>query len=96
MVPATLSKKSSSATSPAARTAAGWPQGAGYRIEIKGEPSVKVELELSSEHGDHNHAGCLATAMQVLNAIPYVVAAPPGVITDLDLPVSRATGLLTR
>jgi 4-hydroxy-tetrahydrodipicolinate reductase len=73
-----------------------WPKGAGYRIEITGEPSVKVELELSSAHGDHNHAGCLATAMQVLNAIPHVVAAPPGVVTDLDLPVSRATGLLTR
>ncbi|HET8931700.1 MAG TPA: hypothetical protein VFN21_13650 [Acidimicrobiales bacterium] len=70
-----------------------WPQGAGYRVVVTGEPNVEVELELSSEHGDHNHAGCLATAMQVLNAIPHVVAAPPGIVTDLDLPVSRASGL---
>jgi 4-hydroxy-tetrahydrodipicolinate reductase len=70
-----------------------WPQGAGYRVIVTGEPTVKVELELSSARGDHNHAGCLATAMQVLNAIPHVVAAPPGIVTDLDLPVSRAGGL---
>lgn len=73
-----------------------WPTGAGYRVVVTGEPTVNVELTLSSAHGDHNHAGCLATAMQVLNAIPHVVAAPPGVVTELDLPVSRATGLLRR
>jgi 4-hydroxy-tetrahydrodipicolinate reductase len=72
-----------------------WPQGGGYRIEIDGEPCVKVELELSSHRGDHNHAGCLATAMHVLNAVPHVVAADPGVLTYLDLPVYSAAGLLT-
>ncbi len=67
-----------------------WPQGHGYRIEIRGEPNVDVELALSSDHGDHNHAGCLATAMHVVNAIPHVVAAEPGVVTLLDLPVYSA------
>lgn len=67
-----------------------WPQGDGYRILIGGEPNLKVELSLSSDHGDHNHAGCLATAMHVVNAIPAVVAAPPGVKTMLDLPVYAA------
>jgi 4-hydroxy-tetrahydrodipicolinate reductase len=52
---------------------------------------VKVELELSSDVGDHNHAGCLATAMHVVNAIPSVVNAPPGILTMLDLPVYSAT-----
>ncbi len=54
---------------------------------VEGEPCVKIELELSSHLGDHNHAGCLATAMHVINAIPLVVAAEPGVLTFLDLPV---------
>jgi len=67
-----------------------WPQGEGYRILIGGEPNLKVELQLSSDHGDHNHAGCLATAMHVVNAIPHVVAAEPGVKTILDLPVYSA------
>jgi 4-hydroxy-tetrahydrodipicolinate reductase len=48
-------------------------------------------MELSSDWGDHNHAGCLATAMHVVNAIPHVVAASPGVKTMLDLPVYSAT-----
>jgi hypothetical protein len=68
-----------------------WPQGHGYRIDIQGEPHVHVELELSSDVGDHNHAGCLATAMHVVNAIPHVVAAEPGVLTMLDLPVYSAS-----
>jgi len=67
-----------------------WPQGQCYRIQIAGEPHLKLELELSSDHGDHNHAGCLATAMHLLNAVPVVVAAKPGVATMLDLPVYSA------
>jgi 4-hydroxy-tetrahydrodipicolinate reductase len=67
-----------------------WPQGSGYRILIEGEPHLKIELGLSSDHGDHNHAGCLATAMHVVNAIPSVVRAEPGVLTMLDLPVYSA------
>jgi 4-hydroxy-tetrahydrodipicolinate reductase len=67
-----------------------WPQGGGYRIQIEGEPHVHVELAVSSDLGDHNHAGCLATAMHVINAIPHVVEADPGVLTMLDLPVYSA------
>jgi 2,4-diaminopentanoate dehydrogenase len=67
-----------------------WPQGSGYRIDIEGEPHVHLELGLSSDLGDHNHAGCLATAMHVVNAIPHVVAAEPGVLSLLDLPVYSA------
>jgi len=62
-----------------------WPQGSGYRILVEGEPSLRVELEVSSGRGDHNTAGCLATAMHVVNAIPAVVAAAPGVRTYLDI-----------
>ncbi|MET0158415.1 MAG: diacylglycerol kinase, partial [Acidimicrobiales bacterium] len=62
-----------------------WPQGEGYRIVVGGEPNLKLEVTLSSDLGDHNHAGCLATAMHVVNAIPAVVPADPGVLTLLDL-----------
>ena len=68
-----------------------WPQGSGYRIVVEGEPHLKIELELGSDLGDHNHAGCLATAMHVVNAIPHVVEAEPGIVTMLDLPVYSAT-----
>jgi 2,4-diaminopentanoate dehydrogenase len=74
-----------------------WPQpaqdGGSYRIEIAGEPSYAVDVCLSSRRGDHNHAGLVATAMRVVNAIPAVVAAPPGIRTTLDLPLITGRGL---
>ena len=48
-----------------------WPQGQRLPHPAStGEPNVQLELELASDLGDHNHAGCLATAMHVINAIP--------------------------
>ena len=74
-----------------------WPQpvqsGGNYRIEVTGEPSYAMDLCLSSPHGDHNHAGVLATAMRIVNAIPAVVAAPAGIRTTLDLPLVSGKGL---
>jgi len=74
-----------------------WPQpaqeGGSYRIEITGEPSYALDLCLSSPNGDHNHAGLVATAARVVNAIPEVIAAPPGIRTTLDLPLVTGKGL---
>jgi 4-hydroxy-tetrahydrodipicolinate reductase len=74
-----------------------WPQpaqeGGSYRIEITGEPSYALDLCLSSPNGDHNHAGLVATAARVVNAIPAVVAAAPGITTTLDLPLITGKGL---
>lgn len=74
-----------------------WPQpaqpGGSYRVEITGEPSYAMDICLSSRLGDHNHAGLVATAMRVVNAIPAVVAAAPGVRTTLDLPLIPGRGL---
>ncbi|SON60929.1 2,4-diaminopentanoate dehydrogenase [Mycobacterium simulans] len=76
-----------------------WPQpaqpGGSYRIEITGEPSYAMDICLSSRRGDHNHAGLVATAMRVVNAIPAVVAAEPGIRTTLDLPLVTGRGLYT-
>lgn len=74
-----------------------WPQpaqhGGSYRIEITGEPSYAVDLCLSSPNGDHNHAGLVATAARVVNAIEAVVAAPPGIVTAIELPPITGKGL---
>jgi len=74
-----------------------WPQpaqeGGSYRIEITGEPSYALDLCLSSPNGDHNHAGLVAAAARVVNAIPEVIAAPPGIRTTLDLPLVTGKGL---
>jgi 2,4-diaminopentanoate dehydrogenase len=74
-----------------------WPQpaqeGGSYRIEITGEPTYALDLCLSSPNGDHNHAGLVATASRVINAIPDVVAAAPGIRTTIDLPLVTGKGL---
>ncbi|MDL9938812.1 diacylglycerol kinase [Gordonia sp. ABSL1-1] len=58
-----------------------------YRVEITGEPSYRVDICPTSERGDHNHAAIVAGAGRVVNAIPAVIAAPPGIRTTLDLPL---------
>jgi hypothetical protein len=74
-----------------------WPQpaqeGGSYRIEVTGEPNYALDLCLSSSKGDHNHAGLVATAARIVNAIPAVVAAEPGIRTTLDLPLITGNGL---
>ena len=74
-----------------------WPQPAGagcYRVRVAGEPNYTLDLELLGSDGDHNTAGLKATAMRLVNAIPAVVAAPPGLLTTLDLPLVTGRGLV--
>ncbi|MGV0716067.1 diacylglycerol kinase [Mycolicibacterium sp. XJ662] len=77
-----------------------WPQpaqeGGSYRVEVTGEPTYTLDLCQSSPNGDHNHAGLVATAARVVNAIPAVVDAPPGIRTTLDLPLITGQGLYAR
>ena len=77
-----------------------WPQpaqhGGSYRIEITGEPSYALDLCLSSPNGDHNHAGLVATAARVVNAIPAVIDAPPGIVTARKLPPITGKGLYAK
>lgn len=74
-----------------------WPQaaqaGGSYRVEITGEPSYRVDVCPSSRKGDHNYASIALGAGRVVNAIPDVVAAAPGIRTVLDLPVPTAKGI---
>ena len=73
-----------------------WPrlsgERSGYRIEVEGSPSYTCEIEPRGEHGDHNEAGILGTAARVINAIPAVCDAAPGLVTPLDLPIFTGPG----
>jgi hypothetical protein len=74
-----------------------WPRPAGqgcYRVEVTGEPHYTVDLRLLGTDGDHNTAGLKATAMRLVNAVPAVVGAEPGLLTALDLPLVTGRGLL--
>jgi len=71
-----------------------WPTGNGsYRVLIKGVPSMQCEFEFQDEHGDHAVGGVLLTATKLVNAIPAVVEAKPGLLTVLDLPLITGKGL---
>jgi hypothetical protein len=67
--------------------------GGSYRVEIVGEPSYTMDICPTSRSGDHNYAAILAAAGRIVNAIPDVVAAPPGIRTTLDLPLVTGKGL---
>jgi 2,4-diaminopentanoate dehydrogenase len=67
--------------------------GGSYRVEITGEPSYAMDIVPSSRKGDHNHAAIAGAAGRIVNAIPAVVAAPPGVRTTLDMPLITGKGL---
>jgi hypothetical protein len=62
-----------------------WPSIPGYTIEVIGEPSFTTQISVGLPGQDHTDIGCLATAAHALNAIPAVVAAPPGVRTLADI-----------
>lgn len=56
-----------------------WPVTHGYVIEIEGDPDVRCKIEsLGGGHLD----GATTTAMPVVNAIPAVCEAAPGVVND--------------
>jgi 4-hydroxy-tetrahydrodipicolinate reductase len=72
-----------------AETPAHWPRSAlgkhaVYRIEITGRPSSTLELGYDFIAGEE-HA-LIATAMRAINAIPSVVAAPPGPLEPHQVP----------
>ncbi|BDE11793.1 MULTISPECIES: NAD(P)H-dependent amine dehydrogenase family protein [Mycobacterium] len=67
--------------------------GGSYRVEITGEPSYAVDIVPKSRKGDHNHAAIAGAAGRIVNSIPAVLAAPPGIRTTLDLPLVTGKGL---
>jgi hypothetical protein len=74
-----------------------WPEPPGsgcYRVIVDGDPALRCDLTLAGEGGDHNTGGLLATAMRILNAIPAVCEARPGLLSALDLPLVTARGLM--
>ncbi len=76
-----------------------WPQpptGAGcYRVEITGEPMMRLDFTHSGENGDHNVSGMITTAMRLVNCVEAVVDAEPGLVTALDLPLVSGRGLVS-
>jgi hypothetical protein len=56
-----------------------------YRVVFEGEPDLACELQIGRPH-DFSQQGMLATAMRVVNAIPFVCRAEAGLVGAADLP----------
>ncbi|OBH59717.1 dihydrodipicolinate reductase, partial [Mycobacterium mantenii] len=69
-----------------------WPTSecdATYRVDIEGDPDIHCEMTLGETAGHGaGRAAMASTAMRVVNAIPYVVDAPPGLLSSLDIPTT--------
>ena len=60
-----------------------------YRVDIEGDPDIHCSMMLGEAEGHGAGRGAMAaTAMRVVNAIPYLVEAPAGLLTSLDLPMT--------
>ena len=71
-----------------------WPTGNGsYRVIVTGFPKIRCELEFEDEHGDHAVGGVILTATRIVNAIPAVCDAGPGLLSAIDLPLVTGRGL---
>ncbi len=64
-----------------------------YRVEIEGSPSMRCEFEMADDH-DHDLGARMAGASRMVNAIPAVCAARPGLLSALDLPLVTGAGLV--
>ena len=76
-----------------------WTIEEGHVIQIDGRPTVRTKLEYlpppdfeATTFADFMVLGMIMTAMPAINAIPAVVAAPPGIVTYIDLPLPLPRG----
>ncbi|MEM6105358.1 dihydrodipicolinate reductase [Mycobacterium sp. 050272] len=64
-----------------------------YRVEIEGSPTMRCEFEMAEDH-DHDLGARIAGSSRMVNAIPAVCAAAPGLLSALDLPLITGAGLV--
>ncbi|GAA4125027.1 dihydrodipicolinate reductase [Nocardioides fonticola] len=67
------------------------PLAHGHVVQVFGRPNMRTVLHCLPPHDWDEEGwmgpGMIYTAMPATNAVPYVVAAPPGIVTLKDLPV---------
>lgn len=60
-----------------------------YVVKIDGEPDIELRMSMGQAEGHGaGHSAMLGTAMRVVNAVPYVMEAPPGLLSSLELPLT--------
>ena len=63
-----------------------------HRVVIEGRPRIEVAVEATDEGGNRAAGGNATAANRLVNAIPWLRTAEPGLYDGLEVPVSPATG----
>jgi 2,4-diaminopentanoate dehydrogenase len=78
-----------------------WTITEGHKLTIEGRPTVGLRVEYlpppdfeATTFADFMVLGMIMTALPAVNAIPRVVAAPPGIVTYNDLPAPLPRGFV--
>ncbi len=72
-----------------------WTDPKGFSVVIEGQPRVDATIRFGKPGEDVMTVLMDSTAVAAVNAIPFVCAAQPGVITPIDLPITGSRGALT-
>lgn len=67
-----------------------------HKVVIEGRPRIEVSLEATDEGGNRAAGGNATAANRLVNAVPWLRAAAPGLYDGLDVPLSPAAGRIQR
>jgi hypothetical protein len=67
-----------------------------HKVVIEGRPRIEVNLEATDEGGNRAAGGNATAANRLVNAIPWLTSAAPGLYDGLDVPLTPATGRIRR
>jgi 2,4-diaminopentanoate dehydrogenase len=80
-----------------------WEIDTGYVIEVAGRPTMRTRIDIlpppdfeATTMAEFMVLGMILTALPAINAIPAVVAAPPGIVTYADVPLPLPRGHVRR
>ena len=67
-----------------------------HRVIIEGRPRIEISVEATDEGGNRAAGGNATAVGRLVNAIPWLRSAGPGLYDALDVPLSPAVGKLSR
>jgi len=67
-----------------------------HRVVIEGRPRIEVSIEATDEGGNRAAGGNATAVGRIVNAIPWLVEAEPGLYDALQVPLTPGVGKLSR
>ena len=67
-----------------------------HKVILEGRPRIEINIEATDEGGNRSAGGNATAVGRLVNAIPWLRAAGPGLYDALDVPLSPAVGKLRR